>query len=177
MTGQQVALLGGPLLTLLKAATAIRKAQDATARTGRAHVPVFWLASEDHDLAEVDQLALPTKTDIETLKLGLHSARPLPVGGLRVDSGTEAGRTALQATLDRAGELMAWGPVADLLRDCFAAEQGTTLATAFGRLLTTIFAEFGLVVMDPASRGFHQLGARVLRGAIEKADRLEAGIA
>src|ERR1700761_2883423 len=82
VTGQQVALFGGPLLTLLKAATAIRKAQDASSRTGRPHVPVFWLASEDHDLAEVDQLALPTKTEIETLKLGLHAARPVPVGGL-----------------------------------------------------------------------------------------------
>ena len=57
VTGQQVALFGGPLLTLLKAATAIRKAQDATAQSGRTHVPVFWLASEDHDLAEVDQIA------------------------------------------------------------------------------------------------------------------------
>jgi uncharacterized protein YllA (UPF0747 family) len=51
VTGQQVALFGGPVLTLLKAATAIRKAQDATRASGREHVPVFWLASEDHDLA------------------------------------------------------------------------------------------------------------------------------
>jgi len=176
VTGQQVALFGGPLLTLLKAATAIRKAEDASLQTGRKHVPVFWLASEDHDLAEVDQLALPTKTAIETLKLELESARPVPVGGLRTDGGNEDGRARLTATLDRASELIGWGPVAELLRECYAPEKGTTLAQAFGRFLAAAFAEFGLVVMDASSRGFHELGARALRAAIEDAESLETAL-
>jgi bacillithiol biosynthesis cysteine-adding enzyme BshC len=164
------------LLTLLKAATAIRKAQDATAQTGRTHVPVFWLASEDHDLAEVDQISLPTKTAIETLKLELESARPLPVGGLRVDGGSEAGRARLESTLERASELIGWGPTADLLRKCYAPQQGTTLAEALGKLLTSVFAEFGLVVLDASSRGFHELGARALRTAIEESQALETAL-
>ncbi len=176
VTGQQVALFGGPLLTLLKAATAIRKAQDASIQTGRVHVPVFWLASEDHDLAEVDQIALPTKSAIETLKLELESVRPLPVGGLPIDGGSEAGRARLDATLERASELIGWGPTADLLRECYASQQGTTLAQAFGKLLTSVFAEFGLVVMDASSRGFHELGARALRTAIEEAQALETAL-
>src|ERR1700761_4155976 len=48
VTGQQVTLFGGPLFTLLKAATVIRKAKDASV-AGTPHVPIFWLASEDHD--------------------------------------------------------------------------------------------------------------------------------
>ena len=176
VTGQQVALFGGPLHTLLKTATAIRKAQDATAQTGRTHVPVFWLASEDHDLAEVDQISLPTKTAIETLKLELESPRPLPVGGLRVDGGSEAGHARLESTLERASELIGWGPTADLLRKCYAPQQGTTLAEALGKLLTSVFAEFGLVVLDASSRGFHELGARALRAAIEKSEALETAL-
>jgi bacillithiol biosynthesis cysteine-adding enzyme BshC len=176
VTGQQVALFGGPLLTLLKAATAIRKAQDATTQSGRKHVPVFWLASEDHDLAEVDQISLPTKTAIETLKLELESARPLPVGGLRVEGDGEAGRARLEATLERASELIGWGPTADLLRECYAPQQGITLAQAFGRLVASVFAEFGLVVMDASSRGFHGLGSRSLRAAIEEAESLEGAL-
>ncbi len=60
VTGQQVTLFGGPLFTILKAATVIRKAKDASA-SGSPHVPIFWLATEDHDLAEVDHVtvALP----------------------------------------------------------------------------------------------------------------------
>jgi bacillithiol biosynthesis cysteine-adding enzyme BshC len=172
VTGQQVALFGGPLLTLLKAATAIRKAQDVTLQSGRVHVPVFWLASEDHDLAEVDQIALPTKATLETLKLELQPARPLPVGGLRVD----ADRARLESTLERASELIGWGPTADLLRECYAAEQATTLAQGFGKLLSSLFSEFGLVVMDASSRGFHALGATALRAAIEEAQALETAL-
>ena len=176
VTGQQVALFGGPLLTLLKAATAIRKAADASERSGRPHVSVFWLATEDHDLEEVDQISLPAKTEIETLRLGLHPGRPVPVGGVLVDSGSDEGRATLEAALDRAGELIGWGPVAELLRECYAPKDGVTLAQAFARLLTAIFAEFGLIVMDASSRGFHQLGASVLRAAIERATELEAAL-
>jgi bacillithiol biosynthesis cysteine-adding enzyme BshC len=169
VTGQQVGLFGGPLLTLLKAATAIRKAQDATEVSGREHVPVFWLASEDHDLAEIDQVALLTKTEVETLHLGLQVERPVPVGGLPLD-----GAGTLEATLDRASELLGWGPVAETLRECYAP--GETLASGFGKWLNRIFAGTGLVVMDAASREFHALGAPALRGAIEQAGELEAAL-
>jgi len=174
VTGQQVGLFGGPLLTLLKAATAIRKAQDATNASGREHVPVFWLASEDHDLPEVDQVALLTKTTVETLKLDLKVERPLPVGALPVDGSSEEGRERLAAELERASELLGWAPIAEILRECYAP--GATLAGSFGKLLTKIFAEFGLVVMDAAAREFHALGAKVLRAAIEQADELETAL-
>ena len=166
VTGQQVGLFGGPLLTLLKAATALRKAQDATAASGREHVPVFWLATEDHDIAEVDQVTLPAKRAVETVKLGVRPRQPVPVGGVKLD---DAG--TLEAALDRVCELFGWGPAADLLRECYAP--GATLATAFGSLMTRLFAEFGLVVMDASARAFHALGASVLTGAIERADELE----
>ena len=173
VTGQQVGLLGGPLLTLLKAATAIRKALDATRITGRDHVPIFWLATEDHDLAEVDQLALLTKTSVETLTLNLHTAAPVPVGALPLTH-DDASRAHLEATLDRAAELLNWAPISALLRECYTPD--ATLATAFGRLLSKIFAPHGLIVMDAASREFHALGSTVLRAAIERAPDLEAAL-
>ncbi|AEU37056.1 bacillithiol biosynthesis cysteine-adding enzyme BshC [Granulicella mallensis] len=171
VTGQQVALFGGPLLTLLKAATAIRKAQDATKASGRDHVPVFWLASEDHDLAEVDQVTLLSKTETETLRLGLRAERPVPVGGLRVDGGNEEGRLRLEAELDRVSELLGWAPVCELLRACYAPN--AHLAGAFGRLISKIFAAQGLIVMDASIREFHALGTPVLREAIAQAEEIE----
>jgi bacillithiol biosynthesis cysteine-adding enzyme BshC len=174
VTGQQVALFGGPLLTLLKAATAIRKAADATKQSGREHVPVFWLATEDHDLAEVDQVGLLSTDAVETLSLGLKAKQPVPVGALLVDGGSEEGRAKLEAVLERASELLGWAPVAEWLRECYAP--GATLADGVGRLLSKIFAAQGLVVMDAASAEFHALGAPVLRAAIEKADEIETAL-
>jgi len=171
VTGQQVALFGGPLLTLLKAATAVRKAQDATEMSGREHVPVFWLATEDHDLEEVDQVELLTKQAVEKIKLDLRADQPRPVGGIRVDDGSGM----LTAALERASELLEWAPVTDWLREFYAAPDAT-LASAFGKLLTRLFAKQGLVVMDASSRAFHALGASVLREAIERAEELEAAL-
>ncbi|MEO7029428.1 MAG: bacillithiol biosynthesis cysteine-adding enzyme BshC [Acidobacteriaceae bacterium] len=173
VTGQQVGLFGGPLLTLLKAATAIRKAQDSTRESGREHVPVFWLASEDHDLAEVDQVSLLSKTEVETITLELKSPSKGPVGVVRLDSGGE-GQETLRLGLAWASELLGGAPICDVLRECYAPR--ATLAEGFGRLLTRVFAAQGLIVMDAASRRFHALGAAALRYALEHAEELEVAL-
>jgi len=56
VTGQQVGLLSGPSYTIFKALTAVRLAAQLS-KQGTPAVPIFWLATEDHDLAEIDLLA------------------------------------------------------------------------------------------------------------------------
>src|SRR5205814_850294 len=58
VTGQQVGLFGGPLFAIFKALTAIKLADQATA-AGVDCVPVFWLATTDHDLAEINNIKIP----------------------------------------------------------------------------------------------------------------------
>jgi bacillithiol biosynthesis cysteine-adding enzyme BshC len=165
VTGQQVGLFGGPALTLLKAATAIARAAEATAATGIDHVPIFWLATEDHDLAEVDHVSFVTKTSVKTLRAGVKTpVVPVPVGGISVGEGIEV-------ALDQASELLAYAPVCDLLRECYTSE--ATLGSAFAKLMASFFREQGLIVMDAAGREFHALGAPVLRAAIDHAEELE----
>jgi bacillithiol synthase len=167
VTGQQVGLLGGPLLTLNKAATAVARAAQATASTGVDHVPIFWLATEDHDIEEVDQVSLLTKTSVETLGLGHARHATAPVGAQEIGPNVDA-------LLERASELLGYTPVCDLLRECYAA--GNTFGGAFARLMTRLFAEQGLIVMDGAGRDFHALGAPSLRVAIEQAEQLETAL-
>ncbi|MGA9667755.1 MAG: bacillithiol biosynthesis BshC, partial [Terracidiphilus sp.] len=62
VTGQQVGLFGGPLFTPFKAATALARARTATA-AGRPHVAIFWLASEDHDFAEINNVTFPARKE------------------------------------------------------------------------------------------------------------------
>ncbi len=159
LTGQQVALFTGPLFTLLKAATIVRRAQDSGA------VPVFWLASEDHDLAEADHVTLPARHALHTLRLG-HEDAPAgnPVGNLALGPG-------IAQVLDRAAEIIGGTPEFDLLAACYVSN--ATYTSAFARFLAATFAEYGLVVIDANTRGFHALGAPVLRHAIENASALE----
>jgi len=168
VTGQQVVLFGGPLLTLLKASTAISRAREATRITGVEHVPVFWMATEDHDLAEVDQAALLTKTEVEVLKAGLRVPLPVPVGDVPLNSETAP---LLEQAVERATELLEYAPVSEWIREAYLAE-GATLASAFGTLMARVFGPQGLVIVDASSREFHAMGASTLQYAIDNAEEL-----
>ncbi len=162
VTGQQVALLGGPLFTLFKAATAIHRAQKIGG------VPIFWLASEDHDVAEVDHVTLPARHALHTLRLHSGEAHAgQPVGNIPLGP-------QIAQLLDRAAELIGGTPEFDLLAAAYTP--GATYASAFARWLSAVFADYGLIVLDASSRAFHSLGAPVLRHAIENAAELEAAL-
>jgi bacillithiol synthase len=166
VTGQQVTLFGGPLFTILKAATAIRKAKDASI-AGSAHVPIFWLATEDHDLAEADHVTLPDRHQLKTLRLGADHANAAPVGGLSLDKNVED-------LLAEAAAILGPGPVVDQLAACY--RPGQTLGRAFAQFIAHTFATQGLIVIDASSRDFHALGSDVLRQAIVRADELRVAL-
>lgn len=166
VTGQQVGILGGPLLTLTKAATAVRKAQVAT-EAGIPHVPVFWMATEDHDLDEVNQATLLDKRTVEMLRAQISGHRLEPVGGIVL--GDE-----MEPVLAQAEELLAYAPITETLREAYAP--GQTLGSAFAKLMLHLFRKQGLIVIDASTRGYHALGAPVLRAAIERADELQTAL-
>ena len=168
VTGQQVGLFGGPAYTLHKAATAIRRAREAS-DAGIPSVPVFWLASEDHDFAEIDHVALPGRRTIETIRMEQPPANDgargkAPVGALRLGP-------AVTRALDEAAAMVGGTPAFDLLERCWTPE--ATFAEAFGAWLSETFRDQGLLVFDAAGNDVHALGAHVLRAAITDADLLE----
>src|SRR3984957_18905169 len=166
VTGQQVTLFGGPLFTILKAATAIRKAKDASI-SGSPHVPIFWLATEDHDLAEADHVTFPDRHELRTLQLASEPANGSAVGKVTLGK-------SIEELLAQAGEILGPGPLLDQLSACY--REGQSLAQAFAQFISRTFAAQGLVVMDASSRGFHALGSDVLRQAIVRADELRVAL-
>ena len=166
VTGQQVTLFGGPLFTILKAATTIRKAKDASI-AGSPHVPIFWLATEDHDLAEADHVTFPDRHELKTLRLASEPA-----------NGSAAGKVTLGKSIEdllaQAAEILGPGPLLDQLSACY--REGRSLGQAFAQFISHTFAAQGLVVMDASSRGFHALGSDVLRQAIVRADELRVAL-
>lgn len=77
--GQQTGLFGGPLLALVKAAAAVRYAE-ALEAAGRPAVAVFWMATEDHDWAEVESATFLAPTGLLRLALGDDPSPLAPVG-------------------------------------------------------------------------------------------------
>lgn len=166
VTGQQVGILGGPLFTVHKAATAIGLAQEATA-AGHAHVPVFWLASEDHDFAEVNHVIFPRRRALSKLTYENAPANAVPVGGLVLDD-------SITALIDQAWELLGYSEAMEWLAAAY--KPGQTLAGAFAEFYSKVFADRGLLILDAAGHEAHRLGAPVLQAAIERADELHAAL-
>ena len=85
VTGQQVGLFGGPAFTIFKALTTVRLASYLT-ENGLPVVPVFWLATEDHDLAEVAEVGTLDE-EYHLISLADHGDSPSPrasVGNVRL---------------------------------------------------------------------------------------------
>lgn len=166
VTGQQVGILGGPLYTPLKAATAIALAQQATLASNP-HVPVFWLATEDHDFAEVNHVTFPKRRELAKLTYASAPRAAVPVGSIVLDD-------SITPIIDQAWELLGYSDAMEWLAAAY--KPGRTLAQAFGDFYRKVFAAQGLLVLDPAGREAHALGAPVLQAAIERADELHAAL-
>ncbi len=166
VTGQQVGLFGGAALIPYKAATAIAHAAEA-ARHGMPHQPIFWLATEDHDFAEIDHLVLPDRRELVKLHYDAAPEHPVPVGGIVL---TEA----ILPLVEQAQSLLAWSEPGAWLADAY--RPGVTLAAAFRSFYARLFARHGLLILDPSGREAHREGAPVLRAAIERADELHQAL-
>jgi bacillithiol biosynthesis cysteine-adding enzyme BshC len=150
LTGQQPALFGGPLYNLYKAATAVRLARRLQATSGRPHIPVFWIANDDHALDAVDRVhgvaADGTVVPITWEHGRTRSTEPLSL--VRLDRGVEAALDVLSQVSPSPGVALA--------ATTFRA--GERLSDCFGRFLAAAFAEDGLVVVDPSDVRLRELG-------------------
>ena len=165
VTGQQVGLFSGPAYTVYKALTAIKAARELTAR-GVPAVPVFWLATEDHDFAEVDHVWVfgadyqPSRIRVavpdgnESRPVGGIALNEIPIGELR---------TAL------AGLPFAEDALAMVER---AYVPGATMGSAFAAILKELFGAYGLLLIDPMDRAVRELAAPLMKQAVERMPEL-----
>jgi bacillithiol synthase len=170
VAGQQPAPLGGPLYSLHKTASTAGFAAAIAARTGVPCVPMFWMHGEDSDFAEIrsitlgdrslalHDLVLPASAHREA---GLLGGIPLePVAALESEAlahweGLE-GRSELAALLTRAGA------------------HACDLGEAYSALMLAIFAEQGLVVIDPRLPAFRAAARPVIDRYLARAEDVAA---
>jgi bacillithiol biosynthesis cysteine-adding enzyme BshC len=167
VTGQQVGLFGGPLFSILKALTAVKLAEQATA-AGVECVPVFWLATEDHDLAEVNHVSLYSHDGApERMAIESRGIPDAPVGAIKFGREIEPVVEIAAAHLGNS-EVTTW------LRESY--RPGETLGTGFARLFARLFADWGVILLDPADGEFHRIARPLLRAAIENAPALDEAL-
>jgi bacillithiol biosynthesis cysteine-adding enzyme BshC len=161
VTGQQVGLFGGPAYSVYKALTAIHVARELT-DTGTNAVPIFWLASEDHDLAEVNHTFFSKRSTVERFDLSTEGIADRRVGEIQL------GEAILELSSRAAGMLD--GPSLEEVHRWLSESYSPveTFGTSFAKLMTRIFAGRGLIFLDPLSPELHRLSAPTMIRAVRE---------
>ncbi len=164
VTGQQVGLFSGAAYTVYKALTAARLAAELNA-AGRPAVAIFWAATEDHDVAEVDHCHV---FDAEHRPVGLS-------GKTRGQAAQPAGTVAMDEppveALERALAGLPYGrEAAALAREAYP--QGVTLGGGFLALTRRLLSRFGLLYLDPLDPAIRAIAAPFLASALEASSEL-----
>jgi bacillithiol biosynthesis cysteine-adding enzyme BshC len=170
VTGQQVGLFSGPAFTIFKALTIVRLANYLTEQ-GIPVVPVFWFATEDHDLAEVAEVAT-LDDEYNLVSLADHGDSPSPrspVGNVRLTP------ESTQALARLEGYLPTGPPREALLQDLRETyTPGATWVEAFGGFMARLLSRWGVIFLNPLDPAVHQLSAEVYAQALERAPELRA---
>jgi bacillithiol biosynthesis cysteine-adding enzyme BshC len=172
-TGQQTGLFGGPLFTAYKALTAIAWAGHLQERLRRPVVPLFWMASEDHDVAEADHVHVADRSG-ELVQVR-HAAWHTPGGFMPAN--LQLG-PAISETLERLRTFLPTtefsNAVYEALAQAYSPER--TLSQAFASWMTHLLGETGLVLVDGADPNLKRLAAGVFRRELEVAPRTSGAI-
>ncbi|MGA9508362.1 MAG: bacillithiol biosynthesis cysteine-adding enzyme BshC [Candidatus Sulfotelmatobacter sp.] len=164
VTGQQVGLFGGPTFSIYKALSTVKLAEEATA-AGVDSVPVFWLATYDHDLEEVNHVSLPGHDGLlRKLTTSSHSIAGAPVSEVRL--GQE-----IVPVVEEAASLLGDSEALQLLRESY--RPGETLGTAFAHFYARLFAGWGVIVLDASDPELHRIAAPIYRAAVEQVSELD----
>ncbi|MGH7546273.1 MAG: bacillithiol biosynthesis cysteine-adding enzyme BshC, partial [Gemmatimonadota bacterium] len=147
--GQQAGLFTGPLYTVHKTWTVIALAGRLERELGLPVLPVFWVASEDHDWEEINHVHV---VDVENRlrRLGVGAPAELaggtpPVFRLSLPPDVADALAALEAaTPDSEFKDGVLGP----LREAYAP--GANVAAAFANALANLFADTSLCLLDAA---------------------------
>ena len=139
VTGQQVGLFGGPLFSVFKALSTVKLAAEAT-RAGSDCIPIFWLATSDHDLDEINHVSLlGPDGSLQKFSATTRGLPDAPVG--TVTFGPE-----IEPVVEAAAGMLGDSEVTKFLREAY--RPGENFGSAFARLFSRLFAQWGVIVLD-----------------------------
>lgn len=155
VSGQQAGLFTGPLYTIYKALSAVKLAECMTQR-GIKSVPVFWMATEDHDFPEVATAEILNRDcalSNVTVPAEVHPDG-LPVGRVVLDESIKA---SLQSLLEALPKTEFRDDLEKLLRDAY--QPGRKFSDAFAQVMTALVGQQGLILLDPLDSQLKQAAA------------------
>ena len=165
VSGQQVGLFSGPAYAVYKALAAVRVAWELSEH-GVDAVPVFWMATEDHDLEEIRHTTFFHDGRLLDFELPQGVGNNAPVGRIQLGKDVEALGSAAAGVLG--------GEIAAILKECYQPEE--TYASAFGRLFARLLRHAGLILLDPLDLRLRRLAQPLFARAVEERDVIDEAL-
>lgn len=172
VSGQQAGLFTGPLYTIYKALSAVKLAGCLSDRGTKA-VPVFWIATEDHDFAEVataEFIDCRCRFTSVSVSEKMHTEGE-PVGRVLLDASIEE---AVKNLLEALPETEFKTEVERILRDAWQEKRG--FGEAFARQTLALLGRYGLVLLDPLNVKLKGLAAPLYAEAARRAHAIASAV-
>lgn len=172
VTGQQAGLLTGPLYTIYKALSAVKLTECLRGRGFKA-VPVFWIATEDHDFAEVSNAFVLNKNgEIAEIKNEPQRCyENLPVGYVELDDSV---KESIDKLFEELPHTEFTAEIRQLVESCWHPKMN--YGDAFAKMLTKILGKYGLILLCPLDERLKKLAAPIYKEAIEKSDEIVSAL-
>ena len=172
VSGQQAGLFTGPLYTVYKALSAVKLAGCLRQRNTKA-VPVFWIAAEDHDFAEVAKaefIGRDCQLKHVEVSTGLHREGQ-PVGQVVLDE-------SIDLVVDQAFELLPNSEFAAEMKALVkrAWQPGRGYVESFAMMMTSLLGRHGLIFLDPLDAELKKLAAPLYSEAARRAPEIATAI-
>lgn len=134
-TGHQLSLFTGPLYFIVKIVHVIKMCEELkVAYPNNNFVPVYWMASEDHDFEEIQS------ANIFNQKFTWNSNQKGPVGKFDLDESFETVKNELLARYNNA--------TSEELKEIISAYEGDNFTEASRNLVNALFSAYGLIIID-----------------------------
>lgn len=173
-TGQQPGLFGGPLYSIFKAVTALRLAERLEVELGRPVLPVFWVASDDHDWEEANHADLiGVDNDLHRFEVDAPDPELSPPLH-RIPLGPDADE-ALEQLFAELPDTDFRADFEAVVREGFRA--GKTLPEGFHALMQRALGRLGIAFTDAAHTTVKELSAPLLGAELDKAASMEEVLA
>ncbi|MFZ3588026.1 bacillithiol biosynthesis cysteine-adding enzyme BshC [Bacillus sp. DJP31] len=151
--GQQAGLLTGPIYTINKIITIIQQAKQMEERLNRPVLPVFWIAGEDHDFAEVNHTFIEKNGQIRKHSVGQKWPNKYSVSDVEID------KTACIKWIEKLfihfGETAFTNNIMEKLSGCL--DISTTYVDFFARILFLLFKDTGLILIDSGDKDLRRI--------------------
>ncbi|WP_027408234.1 bacillithiol biosynthesis cysteine-adding enzyme BshC [Anoxybacillus tepidamans] len=151
--GQQAGLLTGPLYTIYKIISIIRLAKEQEQQLGIPVIPVFWIAGEDHDIAEVDHVYVAQKGRVKKHTYPQSAQEKRMVAELSIDK--PLCFEWIKEIVETYGETNTTNELLDFLEDC--VKQANTFVDFFAIIVLRLFASEGIVVINAADESLRAI--------------------